>query len=299
MSIKWSKLLIILLVILLVLIFAYPTGYFILQVNPHMQQQALDLYNRNSSYKGVGAYVINLDRSPNRYLYVKDNITALGFPLQRIVAVDESQMTQHEKDSSLDAKAYTSFMAAQPALGVIGCYLSHVKTWQEFLSSDYLYALIFEDDISFKPETLRLVIDELIGNNDLWDITTFDIGHKGSPLVIKKLANNDLVVYLHNVTLTGAYIINRQAALNMLSKALPIKMPVDWYFTRGWEFDLKFTGIEPRIVRQTFGEHTILYELNHDYTGRFVKLRQNIIRAQGHVMRFIYNLKEYLAVKFT
>jgi glycosyl transferase family 25 len=292
--------LVILLLILLALIFGYPVGYFILQTNVQMQQQALQLDKEHASAQGVGSYVINLDRSPNRYIYVKDHITALGFPFHRISAVDESKMTQYEKDKNLDIQTYHSYMAStvESEPGTIGCYLSHVKTWQEFLASDYQYALIFEDDVSFKSEILRSVVDELVKNDHLWDITTFDIGHRGNPLRIKSLANNDLVVYLGKVLHTGAYIINRQAAINMLSKALPIKMPVDRYFTRVWELDLKFTGIEPKIVQQTFGENVIFHDLRKDSTSKFAKLRQNIIRAQSHVIRFLYNLREYLAAKF-
>jgi hypothetical protein len=53
-------------------------------------------------------------------------------------------------------------------------------------------------------------------------------------------------------------MINRKGAKNLLEKALPIKMPVDHYFTRDWELGIKFTGVEnPNLVHQTFGDSDI------------------------------------------
>ena len=35
-------------------------------------------------------------------------------------------------------------------------------------------------------------------------------------------------------------------------------MPIDHYFTRSWELDIKFTGIEnPRLVTQSYGDSDI------------------------------------------
>ena len=58
-------------------------------------------------------------------------------------------------------------------------------------------------------------------NNKLWDVTTFNIFQRSS-LTIKNLTNNNhLVTYLFKITASGAYIINRKAAENLLDKALP------------------------------------------------------------------------------
>ena len=78
-----------------------------------------------------------------------------------------------------------------------------------FLESPFEYAVIFEDDVSFDPTKLRLVIEELIQNNKYWDITSFEISHRGAPLTIKSFPDNQkLVVYLTEISHTGAYILN-------------------------------------------------------------------------------------------
>ena len=154
------------------------------------------------------------------------------------------------------------------------------------------FALIFEDDIAFDPKELKATIDDLLNNKELWDINLFEIHHSGMPLSIKKLSNyRDLSIYLARVSHAGAYIINRKAAKNMLEKALPIIMPVDHYFTRNWELDLKFTGIEPRIVRQSFGDSDISKtdKMEEESVGFVRSIKRAMYETQGAIIRFLYN----------
>jgi GR25 family glycosyltransferase involved in LPS biosynthesis len=92
----------------------------------------------------------------------------------------------------------------------------------------------------------------------MWDIVSFEMLHNGMPFTVAELnENHDLSFYLFRVAHTGAYLINREAAKKYLSKSYPIKMPIDHFFTRSWEFDIKFRGIEPRIIFQR-GEDSVI-----------------------------------------
>lgn len=268
-----------------------------------MFQENAEIKNNISKFSnikgsGVGTYIINMDRSIQRYDYVKDSVQALGFNVHRISAVDESKMNQHQKDKYIDLKTYINYMGRLPQSGAIGCYLSHIKTWEAFLASSYEFAVVFEDDVSFDPVTLRSIIDELIIKNRFWDISSFDILHRGNPLVINQLTNNhQLALYLYRVSHSGAYIINRAAGMKLLEKSLPIKMPIDWYFPRSWEFDLKFTGVEnPRIVHQTFEDSNIDYI--SDNSVKHSRMLHMIFRCQDALIRCLYNLKLYIEVKY-
>ena len=107
--------------------------------------------------------------------------------------------------------------------------------------------------MSFEPYKVKMILEDLAKNTELWDIVTLEISHTVFPLTIKHLPPHRLAVYLTAVTYTGAYLINRKAPKKLLQKALPIKMPVDHYFTRQWAFGIQLTGIEnPRLVHQVF-----------------------------------------------
>lgn len=286
--------------IVLVLLFSYPVGYHVLDKG----QTVVDpLQAANSHPSGVISYVINLDRSPERLQYVLPSIVTLGYPLERISAVDGKKLSETEVNNSVNFAAYERYLNNYPRLGTIGCSLSHIHTWQQFLNSNFEYAVVFEDDVKFDPATLRPIIDLLIKNNKYWDISTFEVAHNGMPLTIKQLSDPyKLVVYLTEISHTGAYIINRNAAQKLLEKALPIKMPIDHYFTRTWEMGLKFTGVEPRLVHQQYGDsvinqtdvsgHATTYEV---IVSGFYK---SIFKLQSYVIRFLYNLKLYFELKY-
>lgn len=244
-------------------------------------------------YQGVGAYIINLDRSPERYAYVSPQVDKLGVPVQRIPAVEGKSLPQNYIDKHVDLRAFQRFYEI-PTPGAIGCALSHIKTWQSFLASNFQYALVFEDDVSFDPVSLRSVVRQLEACPLYWDITTFEIDHGGTPLPIKPLPDSrKLVVYLTKISKTGAYILNRKAATRLLEKALPLQMPIDLYFNRGWEFDLIFAGIKPHLVQQTYGDSMIGQRLHRDSGIKRALIRCRHTQAEN-VMRFLYNLKCYL-----
>lgn len=293
-------------IILLAILLLYPTGYFVLDNHEviHYEASSKDL-------SGIGAYVINLDRSKERYEYVKHNINGLGIPVERISGIDGKTLSQEEINTKVDFHKYQQFLGHLPKLGMIGCTLSHIKAWQTFLESDFEYAIIFEDDISFEPIKVRAVIDRLIEQHKYWDMSNLEISHKGTPLTIKVLSDNQkLVVYLTEVTHAGAYIINKKAATKLLEKALPIKLPIDHYFTRSWEFGLKFTGVEPRLVYQTFGDSDLnatkrltvtessdKQKVENDPMQLTALIHRGAFKLQSYVIRFLYNLKCYFESK--
>lgn len=284
---------------ILLLMLVWPIGYFILD----SVELKGDVMNVDVKKNSIGVYVINLGSSKERYEYIKGNIASLGFPELRIDAVDGRKMSKSEIDAKVDIEKYKSFSKSLPNVGTIGCYLSHVNVWEEFLKSELEFAIIFEDDISFDPQKVRSVIDDLLEVATLWDVVTLEPRHRGSPLTIKKLKNDQkLVVYLAEVTHSGAYIINRKAAENLLKKALPIRIPLDHYFTRGWELDLKFTGIEnPRLIKQRLVESDIgkTQVMSGDEVSYIHKLKKSMYKLQSYVIRFLYNCKIYIQAIFS
>ena len=189
--------------------------------------------------------------------------------------------------------------------GAVGCSLSHIKAWKTFLESPFQYAVIMEDDINFDPTILSKTLKLLERNSDLWDINTFDTGRigRGMPIQIKHFnsINKSLVTYLSRISYASAYIINRNAAQKLVEHALPIKLAVDHYFVRSWEFGLKFTGIEPRIILQDFGTSIINENMRIDKHIKDPSIKllllNKFFHKQSRLILRLYNLKIYFTLK--
>jgi glycosyl transferase family 25 len=262
------KLSLLLLAGLFCLALCIPVGYFVLNDSENKL-----VVKEPVKSAGFVSYVINLDRSQERLDYITPNLHKLNFPVQRIAAVDGYKLTTEEIAKIVDLNAYHNLLDYPLRVGVVGCALSHIKAWETFLASPYEYAIIFEDDVLLVPEEVKKIAQDLANNPQYWDIVNLTTDHRGIPLTLKKFADNSsIVVYLTRTTNAGAYVINRHAAKQLLSKALPIVLPNDLYFARGWELGLKYTGIEPRP--------NIVIE--------------NMFTLQTNIIRFMYNLWLYL-----
>lgn len=246
--------------------------------------------NENVKPNSVASYLINLDRAKERLSFVKDNIEKIGLPFHRISAVDGNLLSNEEIEKISDRERYKRYFKMFPEKGTIGCSLSHKKVWEEFLKSEYEFALVFEDDVTFDPIEMKICVEEVIKKKNIWDIVSFEILHNGWPIKISNLHENKfLVIYLANVTHSGCYIINKRAARRFLEKFYPISMGLDHYITASWEFDLKFLGVEPRIVCQKFGNSQIKISKAEKFTDINTKISNAMYNIRRAVVHFLYN----------
>lgn len=192
-------------------------------------------------------FVINLGRNPARLGHILPSVRAPGLPWERVAAVDGKALSTTQIAATTNTQRYQQIMKHAPTVGTLGCYLSHLEVLRHFLASCHDYALVLEDDISFDPTQLRNGLLFAVHNAQLWDVVNIEIAYSGTPLSITddhNRAGSYLAVYLTEARHAGAYLINRQAARLYMEKALPIIMPFDHFYTRAWEFGLRFTGLE-------------------------------------------------------
>ena len=173
---------------------------------------------------------------------------------------DKKEISTDVLRMNLDENRFVELVGEMVLDGEIGCYLSHYFAIHEFLASSSGYALVLEDDIDFDPSDLTQVIQDLLLQEDKWDIVNL------KPLyahnywkTVGTLAQSkrSLVEFTSTTFGTAAYLLNRKAGYALLQKSLPIVMPYDWYITRDWEFGIKYRGIFP-----SFQLHSLARESN-------------------------------------
>ncbi|WP_162480271.1 glycosyltransferase family 25 protein, partial [Holospora elegans] len=95
----------------------------------------------------IDTYVINLDRAKDRWNKIMPKLSEFSdFNIRRIVTIDG----KYENFSHISFELYQTFRNFGHPLstGTIGCYLSHVKVWEKFYSSQKDYCLVLEDDVT-------------------------------------------------------------------------------------------------------------------------------------------------------
>jgi glycosyl transferase family 25 len=196
---------------------------------------------------GLQTWVINLDRAPDRLARITTQLSRLGLPFTRLPAVDARQLTP-EQQACLDEAAFRRQHGMPPLMGELGCYLSHVEVMRAFLASGASFALVLEDDVQLHdalPEVLR----GLVQHAHRWDMVKLSAVHRGTPQPVLEVApGHQLAVMLSRVTGSSAYLINRKAAEAYLHPAhglLPMRLPYDHAYDKGWYFGLKVRLVTP------------------------------------------------------
>jgi glycosyl transferase family 25 len=196
---------------------------------------------------GLAIWVINLDRATDRLARMSRQLSALGLPFTRLPAVDARQLTPAQR-AAFDEAAYCRLHGMTPVPGEIGCYLSHVEVIRAFVASDARSALIFEDD-ALLHDTLPAVLRALLAHPDRWDVVKLSAVHSGTPVPVLDLAaGHKLAVMLSRCTGASAYLINRHAAKAYLRRdggLLPMQLPYDHVYDRGWDLGLKVRLVTP------------------------------------------------------
>ncbi len=241
--------------------------------------------NTNFTKGAVGSYLINMDKATERLNLVLPSIEQLGFPVKRIAAVDGRSLGDNL--DFVDKETYKNYFKMYPELGTIGCALSHEKALREFLKSDNEFAIVCEDDVEFDADKLRAAIKNAVSHKEFWDVIGLELAHSGTPIQV----TGNFVCYLSNVKHTGCYMINRYAAQQYLQKFYPIKMPFDHYYTATWEFNIKFLGIEPRLVKQRGLSSQIKTSTKPDKIRTLSVLIKNAsFNIKREIVNFIYNV---------
>ncbi|NBU48779.1 MAG: glycosyltransferase family 25 protein [Betaproteobacteria bacterium] len=192
-------------------------------------------------------WVINLDRAPQRLERIGAQLDALGVAWTRFPAVEGKGVPASEQAALLDRSGFERRHGMTPSLGELGCYLSHVRLMQAFLDTAHEFALILEDDAqptAALPEVLR----GLMAARGRWDMVKLSAIHSGSPIGVMALGpGHQLGVMFSRCTGSSAYVINRAAAQRYVQRLLPMQLPYDHAYDRGWVYGLKVRRVFPEV----------------------------------------------------
>lgn len=195
------------------------------------------------------AYIINLDRVPERWEHMSTTFAKVDIPVVRVSAIDGKQLQL--PCASFDDKKFRNFHGRNINIFEVACYLSHLKAIELFLESDDEISMICEDDLFLKPRASE-VIKAALAKRSLWNILRLTGLRKGKACRVQHLTSDHfLTVHLGRLKGAGAYLIDRKAASILVKKLLPMWLPWDHAIDREWNFGLKALAVAPFPISQT------------------------------------------------
>lgn len=194
-------------------------------------------------------YVINLDSSTKRLDEFNASFKKTNLNIERISAVD-GRLIDIEAFSDDNLCKKQMGRGLQP--GEVGCYLSHKKAVEQFLSTDAPYAIIFEDDAipneGFE-KTVTTIIQKFLKNNKsaaLVNLGAMDFKYSSKVLKI----NDKFVRCTHRFPMLATAVLwTRNGAKTFLESALPITMPYDNFLRYLFSGTNTAFSIHPPIIR--------------------------------------------------
>lgn len=168
----------------------------------------------------MNCYVINLDRSPDRWESVQSDPGLARLNLIRVPGIEGKSVKLPHKDIS--PWGYFLFHGRKLLPGKIGCYLSHSKAIECFLESGEEHAVICEDDVLAAPELADL-IQEAMKYSHAWDFIRLIGNSQKAFLPFAELGQGyRLISDLCSGTSAGGYLLNRKAARILLKIRQPM-----------------------------------------------------------------------------
>ena len=242
---------------------------------------------------GLHTWVINLDRDTERLQRIAGQLAPTGLAWTRQSAVVGRDLAPDEQARLLDRDAYRRKHGMEPALGELGCYLSHVAVMRALLASPHRAALVLEDDVLLTP-ALVPVLRGLMAHADRWDVVKLSQVHSGTPQpVLEVTPGHRLAVMLSRCTGSSAYLMNRRAAESYTARILPMTLPYDHVFDQGWTFGLKVRLVTPTpcIHDETIATTIATGGASRKFS-RWRRLPAHLYRLGNESQRVVYALRE-------
>ena len=220
-------------------------------------------------------YVINLDRSPERLSNISAQCKKYNIDFVRIPAFDGSTLDL-EKLADDTACRFEMGRSIQP--GEVGCFLSHKKALDAFLSSEDEFAVILEDDAILSKNFSKSVSDicSFIDQNQQLNVFAVNLGasdYKYSTL-IKKYDHTTLLRAHRFPMLATGILWTRHGATIISRDGNKVRYPYDNYLRMLLTKGHMGLSVKHSLITAAEGKSDI--NLRSNTLGRSYKNRSNL-----------------------
>lgn len=230
-------------------------------------------------------YVINLDKDQERLAKFDQNLRGYGLSYTRVPGI-------YGKDAVKDKSKVTWACRIFCSYGIIGCYLSHAKLWQQLVDDPTTdHYIVLEDDARFTDDTVQVIKEAAGYKFDLLTLFTFSDNmavacYKDTLLDGKyQICKNPMLLS------TLGYIISKDGARNLLEKMGPkATYHVDFMLNMSQLDGIKYLSVSPNVLvndgyfeSNVIGDVQITSPVDWGLKAIVFSIHQKISIRNGHV----------------
>ncbi|PZU83018.1 MAG: glycosyl transferase family 25 [Shinella sp.] len=196
----------------------------------------------------IGAYVINLDRSIERWRCLTAQAAQFGMQFMRVSGIDGASIPSEQR-TEIDEPAFLRQNGRLMLAGEYGCYRSHLKALSTFLEGDNDAAIIIEDDVEVPPKLFERAeaILEAVPDAELVKL----LNHRSRwfrPRATSRLGDR-VGRCLHGPQGSAAcYLVTRKGAEKLLRSIRIMSYPLDIALERGWQNGVNVFTVKDNIA---------------------------------------------------
>lgn len=198
------------------------------------------------------AFVINLERRPDRWARMVESLAQVDIPAERFSAIGvgdlDSDQPPLELKNFLQRVDGPSSSAEHKLQATWACMRSHLAIIKTASDAGWPSVLILEDDCEFEPYTravLGRACKQLMARE--WDILYLGGTLKKGGGRVSVSAN---LLGVSRVRLAHAYIVNSSIYERILREAPASGLPLDWYYSETLQPTIKAFMVKPVLAQQ-------------------------------------------------
>ena len=235
-------------------------------------------------------FIINLEKDKDRLLSsVKQLNKYKLYNFEFIDAIDGTNLNNEEYKSYTTSIGYYITSAS-----MVGCGMSHIKTWKKIVENNIKYSLILEDDFIFKNNFLSDFNKLMIKTPTNFDLLILNSNLLTNEYLKLSNINNDLYKPLI-IFQTISYVITLEGAkkiLNYINKVayhIDIQLGITHLYNNK---ELNIIASKKKLIYQIFNTSNNIYDYNYPQIINYF-ISNNYLINYGYKVVFlsILNIK--------
>jgi glycosyl transferase family 25 len=240
-------------------------------------------------------YIINLKSDVGRKKSIIQQLNKQNIENYEIIdAINGNELSPQE----IDSNTFKNKMGINPwntkmSASQVGCALSHIKIYHEFIKSDYKYALILEDDAIFKnnfeDKIKKFILNSFKYKKQIILLSELKQFYKKPIIKFEKYELVDVT----NAFFTHSYFINKDAAKSIINFNHPVKTIADNFVFFKIYCGVKITGINPFLIDQDKKNYQTTITIEKNEFNKIFLFKRTAYKLKMKIINFFIKLKSH------